>query len=112
MGRVAELGCALCRHLGFDGTPAEVHHIRDGQGAAQRKRLSDRAALPSITGAGLDCTVLEPRRFERTYKLSELDLFAATVEARKMNDNRVTAVRADFAAFVSGRLDQKRRYRP
>lgn len=27
-GRVAELGCILCRHLGHLDTPAEVHHIR------------------------------------------------------------------------------------
>ena len=62
MGRVAELGCVLCRHLGFDGTPAEVHHIRDGQGAAQR--ASDFLTVPLCPehhrgGTGL--MVLEPR---------------------------------------------------
>lgn len=30
MGRVAALGCLLC------GEPAEVHHVRQGQGMAQR----------------------------------------------------------------------------
>lgn len=25
---VADLGCILCRHLGYRGTPAEIHHIR------------------------------------------------------------------------------------
>lgn len=33
---VAELGCIVCRNLKFYDTPAEIHHIRDGQGLAQR----------------------------------------------------------------------------
>lgn len=33
---VAEQGCALCRRMGYDETPAEIHHIREGQGMAQR----------------------------------------------------------------------------
>lgn len=36
MGRVAELGCYLCRHLGYGPTPAQVHHPREGQGMSQR----------------------------------------------------------------------------
>lgn len=36
LSRVAGLGCALCRRLGYSDTPAEVHHIREGQGMAQR----------------------------------------------------------------------------
>ena len=27
-GRIAGLGCILCRHLGYLDTPAEIHHIR------------------------------------------------------------------------------------
>lgn len=36
MGRVAALGCYLCRHLGYGPTSAQVHHIRAGSGMAQR----------------------------------------------------------------------------
>lgn len=36
MGRVAELGCYLCQRLGYGPTPAQVHHVREGQGMAQR----------------------------------------------------------------------------
>jgi len=36
MGRVAELGCYLCRELGYGPTPAQVHHVREGQGMGQR----------------------------------------------------------------------------
>lgn len=28
MARVAAMGCCLCIHLGYGGTPAEVHHVR------------------------------------------------------------------------------------
>lgn len=34
--RVADRGCALCLHLGHGATPAEIHHLREGQGMAQR----------------------------------------------------------------------------
>lgn len=34
--RVASLGCIVCRNMGFNGTPAEIHHIRDGVGKSQR----------------------------------------------------------------------------
>lgn len=43
MGRVAALGCCVCRRLGFSSTPAEVHHIREGQG---RQRASDFETIP------------------------------------------------------------------
>ena len=36
MGRVANLGCFLCRHLGYGPTPAQVHHLRAGVGMGQR----------------------------------------------------------------------------
>lgn len=32
MGRVAAIGCIVCRRAGFGETPAEVHHIRTGTG--------------------------------------------------------------------------------
>lgn len=36
MSRVAELGCAVCRRMGYAGTPAELHHKRSGTGAGRR----------------------------------------------------------------------------
>ena len=36
MGRIAALGCCVCRNQGEGPTPAAVHHIRAGQGASQR----------------------------------------------------------------------------
>ena len=36
MGKVAAIACVLCRRLGYGMKRAEVHHIRTGQGGAQR----------------------------------------------------------------------------
>jgi hypothetical protein len=44
LGKLVERGCALCWWLGVYGTPAEVHHLRDGQGMAQR--APDDEAIP------------------------------------------------------------------
>lgn len=34
--KVADLGCIVCFNNGHEGTPAELHHLRDGQGLGQR----------------------------------------------------------------------------
>jgi hypothetical protein len=80
--RIAGLGCILCRHLGYGETPAEIHHLREGQGAAQRG--SDWTAVPlcpahhrgqeGMHGLGV-------RGFATRYRLDELDLLALTIEA-------------------------------
>jgi hypothetical protein len=36
MAAVADLGCIVCRNLGFGGTPAEIHHVRYLAGAGQK----------------------------------------------------------------------------
>jgi hypothetical protein len=82
LSRLAGLGCILCRYLGTPGTPAQIHHLREDQGAAQRG--SDWTAVPLCephhTGpAGLHG--LGRRGFEARYRLSELDLLALTIEA-------------------------------
>ena len=81
MTRVAELGCALCRHLGHGATPAELHHPREGQGGAQR--ASDWLVVPLCPEHHRGATGLHGlgvREFERRYRLSELDLLADTIE--------------------------------
>lgn len=30
--RVAQLGCVVCRRLGFGQSPAEIHHVAEGSG--------------------------------------------------------------------------------
>ncbi|WP_295802160.1 Ref family recombination enhancement nuclease [uncultured Microbulbifer sp.] len=40
---VAALGCIVCRNLELGETPAEIHHIRSGQG---RKRATHFEVIP------------------------------------------------------------------
>lgn len=78
---MAQIGCVLCRHLRLGMTPAQLHHIREGQGMSQR--ASDYLVIPlcqehhtglsGFHGLGM-------RAFEARYKLSELDLLAMTLE--------------------------------
>ena len=56
-------------------------HPRWTRRRAARKRLSDRAALSEHHRGGTGLHGLGTKAFERTYKLSELDLLAMTVEA-------------------------------
>jgi hypothetical protein len=34
--KVSDLGCVVCRNLGFGYSPAEIHHLRNGCGTGQR----------------------------------------------------------------------------
>lgn len=82
MGRVAALGCILCRYLGYGHSPAEIHHLREGQGMAQRAShyLTVPLCYEHHQGAsGLHG--LGTRGFYTRYKLDELDLLAMTYEA-------------------------------
>lgn len=82
MGRVAEMGCALCRHLGFGATPAELHHPRSNAGIGQRASHMD--VIPLCYEHHRGATGLHglgKRAFEREYGLSELDLLELTKQS-------------------------------
>lgn len=36
LSKVAEIGCIVCLNENYGQSPAEIHHIRSGQGMAQR----------------------------------------------------------------------------
>ena len=81
MGKVAELGCILCQHLGLGATPANVHHIREGQGMSQRaSNFLTIPLCPAHHQGNVGLHGLGTKAFERTYRLSELDLLAMTIE--------------------------------
>jgi len=44
LNAVAELGCMVCKRMGYEGTPAEIHHKRAGTGAGRRSSHMD--AIP------------------------------------------------------------------
>ncbi len=45
LNRVASLGCIACDNMGYEGSPAEIHHIRAGQGMSQRASNYDTIPL-------------------------------------------------------------------
>jgi hypothetical protein len=76
--KIAELGCALCRHQGNEGTPAELHHIRRGnipriQAPVIPLCTEHHRGNTGIHGYGR-------KRFEREYGLSEEQLLEQTLE--------------------------------
>lgn len=73
MGRVASLPCAVCGHC----APSVVHHIREGQGMAQR--ASDWLTVPLCPEHHTGKTGIHGDRSAwRLRKLSELDALADT----------------------------------
>lgn len=36
LSRVAAIGCVACLNMGYEDTPAEIHHLLTGKGASQR----------------------------------------------------------------------------
>ena len=83
MERVAALPCVLCAHMGLGiKYGVEVHHIREGQGAAQRADDMLTVSLCKEHHQGASGVHgLGRKGFYRQYKLDELDLLAMTLEA-------------------------------
>jgi hypothetical protein len=81
MGRVAELGCIVCRRLGYGATPAQVHHIREGR-IARNDFLTLPICEPHHTGTGHDGSIHKaaPRLRLRLGIGSEFDLLAEVIE--------------------------------
>lgn len=80
MGRVARMGCVVCRNLGYGETPCELHHPRTGAGGGQRSAHTDVIGLcPNhhrLGGYGVAYHA-GPEEFERRYG-TELELLAQT----------------------------------
>ena len=80
MGRVAALGCLICRRMGAGKIAAEVHHVREGQGGAQRAPSYLTVPLcPEHHRGSTGIHGLGPRAFERRYRVDELGLLAETI---------------------------------
>lgn len=75
---VASLGCALCRHLGYGETQAEIHHIREGQGMAQRAQnwLAIPLCTPHHRGPN---GIHGDRKAFKNAAVDELDLLSDTI---------------------------------
>jgi hypothetical protein len=83
MGKVAAVGCIVCRRLGYPDSPAQVHHIKEECGAGQRQSpfLTIPLCPEHHTQGGPGVAYHAGfREFERMYG-TELDLLAFTLEA-------------------------------
>jgi hypothetical protein len=76
--KIAELGCSLCRYLGNEGTPAELHHIR------RSGRRSDSPVIPLCPyhhrGSNTSIHGMGRKRFNREFGISEEQLLEQTLE--------------------------------
>jgi hypothetical protein len=79
LSAVAELGCAVCRRMGYPGTPAEIHHPRKGTGLALRAPHKD--AIPLCVEHHRGQTGLHglgTKGFVKHYGYAESDLLEDT----------------------------------
>lgn len=82
MGLVAELGCIVCRNMGFPDSPAEVHHIKSGVGMGQKSSNFDVIPLCPVHHRNGDYGTAYhrgPKEFEKRYG-TELKLLEQTKE--------------------------------
>jgi hypothetical protein len=77
--KVAALGCILCRRLGHEGTPAELHHPRTGLGLSQRASDWDVIPLcPEHHRGNTGLHGLGAKAFVRRYHVTEAQLLILT----------------------------------
>ena len=78
IGIVVGFGCIVCRNLGWGPTPGQYHHLREGQGGAQRADhfLGICLCPPHHTG---DLGIHKNRRLFQLQHGNELDLLAQTI---------------------------------
>lgn len=94
MGDVASLGCIACRLHGYGETPAEVHHIRNGQGMSQR--ADNKKTIPlcpphhrGTAGLVVPSIHMQKSQFESEFG-TELELLEQTVrEVEFLRANRI-----------------------
>jgi hypothetical protein len=76
-GKVAQLGCILCVHLGYGETPCELHHIRHG---GKRDNAPVIGLCPEHHRGNTGVHGMGRKAFARHYCLSEEDLLRKTLK--------------------------------
>jgi len=72
---VAALGCMVCRRMGYEGTPAEIHHPRRGTGLGQRASHYDAVPLcPEHHRGNTGIHGLGTKGFPKKWGFDESDL--------------------------------------
>jgi len=76
---VASLGCVVCHKMGYEGTPAEIHHKRAGTGAGRRSSHYDAIPLcPEHHRGNTGLHGLGTKGFAKHYGYDEADLLEYT----------------------------------
>ena len=79
MSRVAELGCIVCKRMGYPGTPSELHHPRSGVGMGKRSSHYDVIPLcPEHHRGKTGVHGLGTKGFPKHWGFTEEDLLADT----------------------------------
>ena len=74
--KLAGLGCALCRHLGYGESPAHIHHIR--RLGMKRENAPVIPLCPSHHTGNMGVHGLGKKAFATKYGVTEEDLLAQT----------------------------------
>ena len=77
LSRVADLGCILCWHLGYEDTPTELHHIRR---AGKRANAPVIGLCPEHHRGNSGIHGLGRKAFERKYQITEEGLLQIVSE--------------------------------
>ena len=73
--KVANLGCSLCRYLGYGESPPELHHIRR---AGKRSNAPVIPLCPEHHRGHTGIHGMGRKAFEREYKVTEEELLEQT----------------------------------
>jgi hypothetical protein len=73
--KVANLGCSLCRYLGYGESPPELHHIRR---AGKRTNAPVIPLCPEHHRGNTGIHGMGRKRFETEYKITEEELLQQT----------------------------------
>jgi hypothetical protein len=73
--KVANLGCSLCRYLGYGESPPELHHIRR---AGKRTNAPVIPLCPEHHRGNTGIHGMGRKAFEREYKVTEEQLLELT----------------------------------
>jgi len=83
--KLAEIGCILCWHLGYEGTPAEIHHIRRG---GIRSKSPVIPLCPEHHRGNTGIHGMGRKGFERKYEISEESLLQIAEEILEIGRKR------------------------
>lgn len=85
LSRVAELGCIVCKRLGYHGTPAEIHHLRAGQGWGRSSNYHAIPLCPEHHRGKTGVHGLGTKEFPKHYGFTEQELLEEVLELCKQS---------------------------